>query len=107
MTKETYLSQYKYTLENTFFNYLKDEEIKPLISELQRVENLIKEDIGCIDNGGLNIRFGNDSLVYTIRDIERDLNQNITPRQQITHLLELLRDAISLNPMNELKITYS
>jgi len=102
------LIQYRYTCENAIFNYLKDNNLNTLISEIIRCENHYKEENNIVDEN-INIWFrfsSDDTLATTTKDIISDLNLPVShPNHKL--LIEKFSDVIKLEPEYELQIYVS
>lgn len=105
------LTYFRYSCELAIFNFLKDNNKSKLIVEFDRVENLMRiengEDLEFQTDKGFSIRFGNSSLIYTIKDIEKDLA--LSSREgNYKHLIDQLNSVVEdNNPDKELKVYFS
>lgn len=100
------LIQYTYSCTNAMFNYLKDCDKGKLISELDRIEQHAKENIGG-KYTALWFKFGEDDpLSTTIRDIDRELDLPTTNNNR-KFLEEKFESITDLEPDKELRVYYS
>ena len=100
--------QYRFSCEQLIFNYLKDDNLSNLIVGLSNLENHAHRVIAesKYPNKELWFKFRDDTLVYSIKDIQRDLDKGnrVGNREK---LIEHFNDAISLYPGGELIVFFS
>lgn len=102
------LIQYRFTVENLFFKFIKKEiDLDELITGLTKIETEHRYLNGLPnDDEGLWFKFGkDDTLSTTILNIERIFMYDSKNNQEF--LLERMEAACGLNPDNELEIFYS
>ena len=101
------LIQYSFSCTNAMFNYLKDNDLNRLISDLKRIEYHASKTIGGKD-ASLWFKFGSDdTLVTTIPGILTRLN---LPLSHNNHQLMLENFDLVVNSMEakkELRVFYS
>lgn len=89
--------EYIYSSTNAIFNYLKDNDIDKLISKLKELENH--------SNDVLMFRFGNNnSILYSIKEIEKDLSLPNSHNNKILLLESFDIVTKDINPENEIKV---
>lgn len=100
--------QYRFSCEQLIFNFLKDDKLDDLIVGLSNLENHAHREIAesKYPNKELWFKFGNDALAYSIEDIQRDLQIDVSIGNK-AKLIEHFNDAIGLDPGGELNVFFS
>lgn len=100
--------QYRFSCEQLIFNFLKDDKLDDLIVGLYKLENHAHREIAGskYPNKKLWFKFGNDILAYSIKDIQRDLEIDVSIGNK-AKLIKHFKDAIGLDSGGELNVFFS
>lgn len=103
------LIQYRYTVEEAFFKYLKKQfTLDDLMAKLRWVESMASDDIGDDRDSdkGLWFKFGKfGTVANTLSNFEETLKNGT--RENKEFLLECMQMACTLDPNSEVQIFYS
>ena len=105
MDVEKSLVHYTYSCSNAMFNFLKDEDIDKLISELKRIEDHAGSKDDYPRDKELWFKFGrHDTLATSIKELERDLMGHMNRQFTIERFKAITED---LDYDKELRVYFS
>ena len=102
------LTQYIYSVTNAFFKYYTYTDLNLLITTLNQIQNHAKINLeNTEENMELWFKFGNhDTIAWDIQDIKNTLNLNHNTPNKIL-LMENIKNILSINPDNQIKVFLS